>query len=42
MFEFIEKVFFTAMTFFGFNPLGVNPLECISMNNQDNKMNNKN
>ena len=27
-------LFFTAMTFFSFNPLSVNSLECVSMNNQ--------
>ena len=35
MFELIKKVFFTAMTFFSFNPLDVNSLECVSMNNQE-------
>ena len=35
MFGFIKKVFFTAMTFFSFNPLNVNFLECVSMNNQE-------
>ena len=39
MFGFIRKVFFIAMTFFSFNgtafnPLNVNSLECVSMNNQ--------
>ena len=37
MFGFIKKVFFTAMTFFNFNPLNVNSLECVSMNNQECK-----
>ena len=37
MFGFIEKVFFTAMTFFSFNPLNVNSLECVTMNNQECK-----
>ena len=37
--EFIKKCFFTAITFFSFNgiafnPLSVNSLECVSMNNQ--------
>ena len=35
MFRFIKKVFFKAMTFFGFNVLSVNSLECISMKNQE-------
>ena len=34
MFAFIKNVFFTAMTFFSFNVLSVNSLECVSMNNQ--------
>ena len=37
MFEFIKRVFFTAMTFVGFNVLNVSSLECISMNNQECK-----
>ena len=37
MFGFIKKVFFTAMTFFSFDVLSVNSLECISMNNQECK-----
>ena len=35
MFGFIKKVFFTAMTFFSFNVLNANSLECVSMNNQE-------
>ena len=35
MFGFIKKVFFTVITFFNFNPSGVNSLECVSMNNQE-------
>ena len=38
MFGFIEKVFFTAVTFFSFNLLSVNSLECVSMNNQECKV----
>ena len=38
MFEFVKKVFFVAMTFFNFNPLNVNSLECVSMNNQECKI----
>ena len=35
MFGLIKKVFFTAMTFFSFNLLNINFLECVSMNNQE-------
>ena len=38
MFGFIKKVFFTAVTFFSFNLLSVNSLECVSMNNQECKV----
>ena len=38
MFRFIKKVFFTEMTFFSFNVLNVNSLECISMKNQGCKV----
>ena len=37
MFGFIKKVFIAAMTFFSFNALSVNSLECASMNNQECK-----
>ena len=37
MFGFIKKVFIAAMTFFSFNVLSVNSLECISINNQECK-----
>ena len=37
MFGFIKKVFVVAMTFFNFNPLSANSLECVSMNNQECK-----
>ena len=37
MFGFIKNVFITAMTFFIFNVLSVNSLECVSRNNQDYK-----
>ena len=33
MFGCIKKVFVVAMTFFSFNVLSVNSLECISMKN---------
>ena len=38
MFGFIKKCFFTAMMFFGCNLSSVNPLICISMNNQECKV----
>ena len=38
MFGFINKVFFTAITFFSYNLLNVNFLECVSMNNQECKI----
>ena len=38
LFGFIKKVFFTTMTFFSFNVLSVNSLECISMKNQEFKV----
>ena len=37
MSEFIKKLFVVTMTFFGFNVLSVNSLECASMNNQECK-----
>ena len=37
MFGFIKKVFFIVMTFFNFNTLNTNSLECVSMNNQECK-----
>ena len=38
MFEFIKKCFFTAMTIFGGSVLGVNSLECVSINNRHCKI----
>ena len=38
MFGFIRKCFFTAMMHFGCNLSSVNPLKCISMNNQECKV----
>ena len=38
MFGFIKKKFFTAITFFSYNILNVNSLECVSMNNQECKI----
>ena len=35
---FIKKVFVIAMTFFSFNVLSINSLECVSMKNQDWKV----
>ena len=38
MLRYIKKSFFTAITFFSFNVLNVNSLECISMNDQEFKI----
>ena len=38
IFGFIKKLFFVAMTFFSFNPLNLNSLEWVSMNNQECKI----
>ena len=38
MLGFIKKYFFTATTFFSFNALNVNSLECVLMNNQECKI----
>ena len=38
IYKFIKKCFFTAMTFFSYNVLNVNSLECVSMNNQECKI----
>ena len=38
MFRFIKKVFVVAMTFFSFNALSVNSLECISMKKHECKV----
>ena len=38
MFGFVEKVLVVAMTFFRYNPLNVNSLEYVSMNNQECKI----
>ena len=35
MFGFIKKCFFTAITFFSYNSLNINSLECVSINNQE-------
>ena len=38
MFEFVKRVFVSAMMFLGCNLSSVNPLECTSMNNQECKV----
>ena len=38
MFEFLKRIFLSAMMAFGCNLSSVNPLECISMNNQECKV----
>ena len=38
MLRYIEKCFFTAITFFSSNVLNINSLECVSMNNQEFKI----
>ena len=38
MFGLIKKTFISAITFFSSNVLNVNPLECVSMNNQECKI----
>ena len=38
MLRYIKKCFFTVITFFSFNVLNVNSLECVSMNNQECKI----
>ena len=38
MFGFVKRVFLSAMMFFGYNLSSVNPLECVSMNNQECKV----
>ena len=38
MFGFVKNVFVVARAFFSCNPLNVNSLECVSMNNQECKI----
>ena len=38
MFGFTKNVFVVSMTFLGCNVLNVNPLKCVSMNNQECKV----
>ena len=35
MFRFVMQIFVSAMVFFSCNVLNVNPLKCVSMNNQE-------
>ena len=37
MFRFVKRIFVSAMMFFGCSLSSVNPLECVSMNNQECK-----
>ena len=38
MFRFVKQKFFSAMVFFSYNVLNVNPLKCVSMSNQECKI----
>ena len=38
MFGFVKRTFVSAMVLFGFNLSRVNPLECVSMKNQECKV----
>ena len=38
MFRFVEQIFFSAKMLFGCNVSSVNPLKCVSMNNQECKI----
>ena len=38
MFGFVKQIFVSAMMFFGCNLSSINPLECVSMNNQECKV----
>ena len=38
MFRFVKRIFVSPMMFFGCNLSCVNPLECVSMNNQECKV----
>ena len=38
MFRFVKQIFVSVMMFFGCNSSSVNPLECVSMNNQERKV----
>ena len=38
MFRFVKRIFVSTLMFFGCNLSSVNPLECVSMNNQECKV----
>ena len=38
MFGFVKRIFVSAMMFFDCNLSSANPLECVSMNNQESKV----
>ena len=38
MFRFLKQIFVSAVLLFGFNLSSVNPLDCVSMNNQECKV----
>ena len=38
MFRFVKQKFVSAMVFFRYNVLNVNPLKCVSMSNQECKI----
>ena len=38
MFRFVKRIFVSAMMFFGCSLSSVNPLKCVSMNNQECKV----
>ena len=38
MFGFVKRIFVSAMMFFGCSLSSVNPLDCVSMNNQECKV----
>ena len=38
MFRFVKRIFVSAMMFFGCNLSSINPLECVSMSNQECKV----
>ena len=38
MFRFVKQIFVSVMMFFGCNSSSVNPLECVSMDNQERKV----
>ena len=38
MFRFVKRIFVSAMMFFGCSLSSVNPLECVSINNQECKV----